>query len=91
MISRSTGKEIQKCDLIITDGTSPICATIWEDQGQSYSFQDVKVGFFNRKYLQCTTLPTIELCEKLEMKITPDMEAQANPKTLKYMNLLVES
>ena len=63
--SRSNGKEVKKCELVVTDGTAVIPATIWEDvidtvkEGQAYVFADVRVGYFNKTYLQCAQSSTI--------------------------------
>jgi len=54
--SRSNEKEVKKCELVVTDGTAVIPATIWEEvietvkEGQTYVFADVRVGYFNKTY-----------------------------------------
>ncbi len=63
--SRSTGKEVKKCELLVSDGTAVIPATIWEDvidtvqEGQAYVFENIRVGYFNKTYLQCAQSSTI--------------------------------
>ena len=34
---RSTSKDVKKCDLVVSDGTAVIGATIWEDVIESYT------------------------------------------------------
>lgn len=80
--SRSTGKEVKKCELVVSDGTAVIAATIWEDvietitQGQAYVFGDVRVGYFNKTYLQCAQSSTISPCNE-EIKISEAMALEA--------------
>ena len=80
--SRSTGKEVKKCQLVVSDGTAVITATIWEDgietvaQGQVYVFGDVRVGYFNKTYLQCAQSSTISPYNK-EIKISEAMALEA--------------
>ena len=79
---RSTGKEVKKCELIVSDGTAVIAATIWDDvietvtQGQAYVFGDVRVGYFNKTYLQCAQSSTISPCNE-EIKISEAMALEA--------------
>lgn len=80
--SRSTGKEVKKCELVVSDGTAVITATIWEDgietvaQGQAYVFGDVRVGYFNKTYLQCAQSSTISPYNE-EIKISEAMALEA--------------
>ena len=82
VISRSSRKEVKKCELIISDGTFVIGATIWEDvvdsvaEGQFYLFGNVKVGHYSNRYLQCTPSSTIKPCDE-EIKISEEMKLQA--------------
>jgi len=51
--SRTTGKDVRKCELVVSDRTAVIGATIWEDvtetvtEGQVKIFGYVRVGYFN--------------------------------------------
>ena len=80
--SRSTNKDVKKCELVVSDGTAFIGATIWEDvietvtQGQAYEFRDVRVGYFNKTYLQCTQSSTTSPCNE-EIKISEAIALEA--------------
>ena len=80
--SRSTGKDVKKCELVVSDGTAAIAATVREDvietveEGQTYVFGDVRVGYFNKTYLQCAQSSTISLCKE-EIEISEAMLLEA--------------
>ena len=73
---------MKKCELVVSDGTAVITATIWEDgietvaQGQAYVFGDVRVGYFNKTYLQCAQSSTISPYNE-EIKISEAMALEA--------------
>lgn len=55
--SRNLRKDLKKCEVVIADTSGAISVTIWEDliedikPQSSYHFQQLKVSFFDRKYL----------------------------------------
>ena len=80
--SRSTSKDVKKCELVVSDGTTVIGATIWDDvietvtQGQVHVFQDVRVSYFNETYLQYSQSSSISTCNEV-VKISEPMALEA--------------
>ncbi|XP_048589888.1 uncharacterized protein LOC116614659 [Nematostella vectensis] len=74
-------KDLRKCELVIGDSAGAIPLTVWEEfvkeveVGQSYTFSEIKVGYFKRRCISTTPKSTIKPCEALVP--TPAIEVEA--------------
>ena len=75
--SRNLRKDLKKCEVVIADTSGAISVTIWEDliedikPQSSYHFQQLKVSFFDRKYLNANKDTKINMCDE-HFDLSPD-------------------
>lgn len=68
--STAMKKNLQKCDVIVGDATGTIVVCVWEnlineiEVGKSYLFSEVKVSFFKKTFLNCTTKTVLSVTEE---------------------------
>ena len=81
--SKTHGKDLNKCDIIIADATGTIRMTIWEalieqvEASKSYLFKDVKVNCFSGKALNSNTTSRINALPT-DVNIFSSVEEEGN-------------
>ncbi len=82
VFSSKLNKNLTKCDIIIADPTDAMRVVLWEEAIEqievdiSYSFRNLKVCYFNSKYLNGTQELAVEVCTD-DVELSPESTTAA--------------